>query len=83
MGGSNPDRYTGEFTYLPVSVPGYWQFAMDGVKIAEVGGVTACDGGCQAIADSGTSLLTGPPLEIKAINEALGGIEVAVGEVSA
>ena len=45
---------------------GYWQFAVDDIVVPGAGGV--CAGGCQAIADSGTSLLVGPSLEIGAIN---------------
>ena len=47
---------------------------------AQKNSVVACDGGCQAIADSGTSLLTGPPREIARINNAIGAEPVLVQE---
>lgn len=48
---------------------GYWQFKMDGLKAPGASGV--CEGGCQAIADSGTSLLVGPVEEVVKINQVL------------
>uniref|UniRef100_A0A8C5YMC7 Pepsin F-like n=1 Tax=Marmota marmota marmota TaxID=9994 RepID=A0A8C5YMC7_MARMA len=58
LGGVDPSYYSGQLTWVPVSKPSYWQIAMDSISIN--GKVIACDGGCQGIIDTGTSLLSGP-----------------------
>ncbi|XP_031617164.1 lysosomal aspartic protease-like [Contarinia nasturtii] len=60
--------------YVPLTKLGYWQFLMSSVIVKKPSGSRfyACDGGCQAIMDSGTSLITGPASEVDVINEILG-----------
>jgi len=77
FGGSDPTLYEGDFTYLNVTRKDYWQFKLDGISFNSY---KYCVGGCQAIADSGTSLLVGPTVEIANLNAKLGAIPLPGGE---
>lgn len=86
FGGIDHNYIQGEITYTPVTHEAYWQFKMNGVSMG--GGansslpnsVNVCEDGCQAIADTGTSLIAGPTAEVLKLNERIGAIPVPGGE---
>jgi cathepsin D len=82
LGGSDPEHYTGNFTYAPVTRKAYWQFLLDGIQVKNSNDETAkfCKGGCQAIADTGTSLLAGPSDEVKQLNGFIGAKPLPSGQ---
>lgn len=84
LGGTNPDRYTGDFHWLPVTRQAYWQIKMDQVIINEAKdeehSYKACADGCQAIVDSGTSLIAGPKAETDEINKKIGALPFMNGQ---
>ncbi|KAM7530810.1 hypothetical protein LguiB_034220 [Lonicera macranthoides] len=82
FGGVDPNHYKGKHTYVPVTQKGYWQFNMGDVLIG--GKPTGyCGSGCNAIADSGTSLMAGPTTIIAQINHAIGASGVVSQECKA
>ncbi|GMH19449.1 hypothetical protein Nepgr_021290 [Nepenthes gracilis] len=82
FGGVDPNHFKGTHSYVPVTHKGYWQFDMGDVLID--GKATGyCEGGCSAIADSGTSLLAGPTSVVTMINHAIGATGVVSEECKA
>ncbi|XP_029013049.1 pepsin A-like [Betta splendens] len=70
FGGVDNTHYTGQITWIPLTSETYWQIQMDSVTIN--GQTVACSGGCQAIIDTGTSLIVGPTSDINNINAWVG-----------
>eukprot|EP00892_Ulva_mutabilis_P007609 jgi/Ulvmu1/521/UM001_0529.1 len=81
LGGVDSAHFVGEHTWVPISRRGYWEFEMDGMSLSP--STSACKNGCKAIADTGTSLLAGPSLDVAIINQAIGAEPVMVAECKA
>ncbi|XP_071642316.1 lysosomal aspartic protease-like [Temnothorax longispinosus] len=69
LGGTDSSHYEGEFTYVNVTEKKYWQITMDKFQIKNY---TSCSEGCQAIVDTGASMIGGPPQTIAALNIEIG-----------
>uniref|UniRef100_A0A3P8YSV2 Cathepsin D n=2 Tax=Esox lucius TaxID=8010 RepID=A0A3P8YSV2_ESOLU len=78
LGGTDPSYYSGDFHYLNITRQAYWQIHMDGMAVGSQ--LTLCKGGCAAIVDTGTSLITGPAAEVRTLQKAIGAIPLIQGE---
>jgi len=78
LGGYDATHISGPIAYVPVSKQGYWQFHMN--SVSNGGSTVGCSAGCEAIADSGTSLLVGPSAEISKIQTLIGATPLTAGE---
>ncbi|XP_012859408.1 cathepsin E [Echinops telfairi] len=70
FGGYDHSHFSGSLNWVPVTKQAYWQIALDNIQVG--GTVMFCVEGCQAIVDTGTSLLTGPSHQIKQLQKAIG-----------
>uniref|UniRef100_A0A8C0IL34 cathepsin E n=1 Tax=Chelonoidis abingdonii TaxID=106734 RepID=A0A8C0IL34_CHEAB len=72
FGGFDPSHFSGTLNWVPVTKQGYWQIQLDNIQVG--GTVAFCAEGCQAIVDTGTSLITGPSKEIKEMQNYIGAV---------
>ncbi|VCW77317.1 unnamed protein product, partial [Gulo gulo] len=79
FGGIDSSYFTGNLNWVPVSVEGYWQISVDSITMN--GQAIACSQGCQAIVDTGTSLLTGPSNAIANIQSTIGASQDSYGQM--
>uniref|UniRef100_A0A8D0CEB9 Cathepsin D n=1 Tax=Salvator merianae TaxID=96440 RepID=A0A8D0CEB9_SALMN len=78
LGGVDSKYFTGDFSWVNVTRKAYWQVRMDKVVVGT--GETMCKDGCEAIVDTGTSLITGPVEEIKQLQKAIGAKPIIKGQ---
>ncbi|NXS67564.1 PEPA protein, partial [Pandion haliaetus] len=71
FGGIDPSYTTNGISWIPLSAETYWQITMD--RYVSISGESvACSYSCQAIVDTGTSLLAMPNSALHSILETLG-----------
>ncbi|KAM9318947.1 cathepsin D [Pholidichthys leucotaenia] len=78
LGGTDPKYYSGDFSYVNITRQAYWQIHMDGLSVGSQ--LSLCKGGCEAIVDTGTSLITGPTAEVRSLQKAIGATPLIAGE---
>ncbi|GFO36820.1 cathepsin-d [Plakobranchus ocellatus] len=77
LGGVNPDFFTGDFTFVNLSVPLKWQFDFDRVQLFD-GENIFCNAGCQAKVESTTWMIVGPYADVHRLNAKLGARQTSV-----
>jgi hypothetical protein len=76
FGGYDENKYQGDdLTWVALSDATYWRIDMEGVKIGSFS-----TGKTDAIVDSGTSLITGPSTDIRAIAREVGATATITGQ---
>uniref|UniRef100_A0A8C2ZNB1 Nothepsin n=1 Tax=Cyclopterus lumpus TaxID=8103 RepID=A0A8C2ZNB1_CYCLU len=78
LGGKDEELYSRPINWLPVTAKGYWQIKMESVVVQ--GAMTLCPRGCQAIVDTGTSLIAGPTADIINLHQLIGATPTNIGE---
>ncbi|KAM8884002.1 nothepsin [Synchiropus picturatus] len=78
LGGTDEALYSGPVNWIPVTTKAYWQIKLDSVAVQGVN--SFCPHTCQAIVDTGTSLITGPTNDILVLQQLIGATPTNIGE---
>lgn len=78
LGGTDSKYYRGSLMFHNVTRQAYWQIHMDQLDVGS--SLTVCKGGCEAIVDTGTSLIVGPVEEVRELQKAIGAVPLIQGE---
>lgn len=76
------ERYTVDQSYRPIPLSRILTLPNFLCSVTINGQVVACSGGCQAIVDTGTSMLVGPASDISNMNSWVGASTSQYGDVS-
>lgn len=78
IGGIDDSKYTGDIFYHPLSAETYWQYQMDSMTINGKAVTTTLT----AVSDTGTSLLAGPPADVKVCDDVgrVGAVDESCGD---
>ncbi|XP_036375709.1 gastricsin-like [Megalops cyprinoides] len=79
FGGVDTSRYQGQIYWTPVTAQTYWQIGIDGFLVNNRP-TGWCSQGCQAIVDTGTSMLTCPQQFLGYVMRGLGAQQNQYGE---
>ncbi|KAG8007826.1 Pepsin A-5 [Nibea albiflora] len=81
LGGTDPSYYTGNISWIPLyRGANFWNIHIESITIN--GNTVACSASCEAIVDSGTSVIIGSNKDINNINGWLGVIPNQYGDVA-
>ncbi|KAL7527049.1 hypothetical protein ACHAWF_002021 [Thalassiosira exigua] len=75
FGGYDDSKFTGAITWTPLSEPKYWQIDLENIQLGSYS-----TGKTNGIVDSGTSLITGPSMEIMKIAASVGAMPNLMGQ---
>jgi cathepsin D len=78
LGGTDSSLYTGDFSYVPVSMAArllpYWLISVKDIKIGSATGNCPSFIGCEMVVDTGTSILAGPPTGVNKLIAQIGNV---------